>query len=242
MASEACCKPAPPAVDNAIGKEETVGGLPAYVTGSWESGAAVILVSDIYGYKSPLLRKLADKVAAQGYLVVVPDFLKGDPFTPKNNSNSLEGLREYWLPKHPPSEAAQALKAVVEDLKGKGIRYIGAVGFCWGGKVVALAGKDKLFNAIVQMHPSLADASDYEGLQSPIAVLAAPSDGVEKFIQILKARNDIEHFVKVYPGVEHGWTVRYDENDPEAVKKAEEAHTDMLAWLKKHVPTSVNSS
>jgi dienelactone hydrolase len=102
MASKACCKPAPPAVDNAVGKEETVGGLPAYVTGSWESGAAVILVSDIYGYKSPLLRKLADKVAAQGYLVVVPDFLKGDPFTPKNNSNSLEGLREYWLPKHPP--------------------------------------------------------------------------------------------------------------------------------------------
>jgi hypothetical protein len=49
MASEACCKPAPPAVDNAVGKEETVGGLPAYVTGSWESGAAVILVSDIYG-------------------------------------------------------------------------------------------------------------------------------------------------------------------------------------------------
>jgi hypothetical protein len=49
MASEACCKPAPPAVDNAVGKEETVGGLPAYVTGSWELGAAVILVSDIYG-------------------------------------------------------------------------------------------------------------------------------------------------------------------------------------------------
>jgi hypothetical protein len=49
MASEACCKPAPPAVDNAVGKEETVGGLPAYVTGSWELGAAVILVSEIYG-------------------------------------------------------------------------------------------------------------------------------------------------------------------------------------------------
>jgi hypothetical protein len=31
----------------------------------------------------------------------------------------------------------------------------------------------------------------YAGLQSPIAVLAAPSDGVEKFIPILKARNDV---------------------------------------------------
>ncbi len=31
----------------------------------------------------------------------------------------------------------------------------------------------------------------FAGLQSLIAVLAAPSDGVEKFIQILKARNDV---------------------------------------------------
>jgi dienelactone hydrolase len=36
------------------------------------------------------------------------------------------------------SEAAQALKAVVEDLKAKGIRYIGAVGFCWGGTILFL--------------------------------------------------------------------------------------------------------
>lgn len=45
----------------------------------------------------------------------------------------------------------------------------------------------------------------------------------------------IESFVKLYPGVSHGWTVRYNVDDEAAVKSAEEAHQDMLNWFTKHV-------
>ena len=44
-----------------------------------------------------------------------------------------------------------------------------------------------------------------------------------------------DSFVKIYPGVAHGWTVRYNVEDESAVKSAEEAHLDMLNWFTKYV-------
>lgn len=41
--------------------------------------------------------------------------------------------------------------------------------------------------------------------------------------------------MKIFPGVAHGWTVRYSLDDEIAVKSAEEAHGDMLNWFVKFV-------
>ncbi len=46
-------------------------------------------------------RKLADKVAAAGYFVVVPDLLRGDPLVLQAGPNPLAG-GQAWLAKHPP--------------------------------------------------------------------------------------------------------------------------------------------
>uniref|UniRef100_M8B411 Dienelactone hydrolase domain-containing protein n=1 Tax=Aegilops tauschii TaxID=37682 RepID=M8B411_AEGTA len=43
----------------------------------------------------------------------------------------------------------------------------------------------------------------------------------------------IAHFVKIFPGVSHGWTVRYKSKDAAAVKSAEEALADMVDWFNK---------
>lgn len=45
----------------------------------------------------------------------------------------------------------------------------------------------------------------------------------------------VKSFVKIFPRVKHGWTLRYNANDPSEVKAADEAHKDMLAWLIDHV-------
>lgn len=236
-----CCKPAPPAVDNASGKEEEFAGLSSYVTGSPSSTAVVLFVTDVFGYKAPLLRKLADKVAEAGYFVVVPDFFRGDPLVLLAGPNPYAG-GPAWLAKHPPSEAVPDVKKVVEELQSKGKSSVGLAGFCWGAKVGALVGKDHTFKAIVQLHPSKVEPSDYEEIKPAIAVLASPTDNAEIAEPILAAHNDIDSFVKVFPNVKHGWTCRYDENDPVAVADAEEAHKDMLDWYAKHLPVSVTAA
>lgn len=61
---------------------------------------------------------------------MVPDFLYGDPFTSENANRPLP----VWLTDHPPNEAFEDAKPVIEALKHKGVLSIGAASFCWGGE------------------------------------------------------------------------------------------------------------
>jgi len=45
----------------------------------------------------------------------------------------------------------------------------------------------------------------------------------------------VDSFVKIFPNVSHGWTVRYDPKDPKAVKAAEKAHDIMIGWFDKYL-------
>ncbi|KAF2583892.1 hypothetical protein F2Q70_00036617 [Brassica cretica] len=71
----------------------------------------------------------------------------------------------------------------------------------------------------------------------PIAILGAENDFltppalVKQFEEILASKPEVGSYVKIFPNVSHGWTTRYDINDPEAVKAAEEAHKEMLDWF-----------
>lgn len=49
------------------------------------------------------------------------------------------------------------------------------------------------------------------------------------------AKLQIDHFVKVFPGVAHGWAVRYSDDDAAAVTSAEEALRDMSHWFNKYL-------
>ncbi len=45
----------------------------------------------------------------------------------------------------------------------------------------------------------------------------------------------MDGYVKIFPKVAHGWTVRYSDEDEAAVKSAEEANQILLDWCVKHV-------
>ena len=59
-------------------------------------------------------------------------------------------------------------------------------------------------------------------------ILRYITHGILLFVQV-------DSFVKIFPNVSHGWTIRYDTEDPEAVKAAEEAHQILLDWFVKYV-------
>lgn len=172
--------------------------------------------------------------------MVVPDFFYGDPFVPGSAENPLAGLQD-WIKNHGPAKGFEDSTKVIEVLKGRGISTIGAAGFCWGAKPVVELSKGEVLKAGVLLHPGFVTVDDIEAVKAPLAILGAENDKisppalVQQFEAILSAKPEVDSFVKIYPGVAHGWTVRYDENDEVAVKHAEEAHVKMLEWFNKYL-------
>ncbi|CAM0955612.1 unnamed protein product [Alopecurus aequalis] len=212
-----------------------LGGLEAYVTGSRSAAHAVILASDYYGFQAPKLRKIADQVADEGYLVVVPDLLHGDPF-----KDAAKIPFKEWIKTHSPIEAAEKTKALIAALKKQGVSAVGVGGYCWAKVAVELS-KSTEIEVVVISHPSLVTVDDIKEVKHPIEVLGAELDGasppslVHQFEQALDQNKGIGHFVKIFPGVGHGFACRYDAKNPSAVKTAEEARADMLSWFNKYL-------
>ncbi|XP_028761187.1 endo-1,3;1,4-beta-D-glucanase-like isoform X2 [Neltuma alba] len=238
MSGPECCSN-PPTLNPAAGAGhvQKVGGIDTYVTGTADSKLAVLLIADVFGYEAPNLRKLADKVAAAGYYVVVPDFFHGDPFVPEKADRPLS----VWIKDHAPEKGIEVAKPVIEALKIEGVSAIGAAGFCWGAKAVVEVARHGLLNVAVLLHPSFVTVEDIKSVEIPITILGAeldkisPPELVKQFEQILSAKPAVPSFVKIFPQVAHGWTVRYNTEDAKAVSAAEEAHQDLLNWFAKHL-------
>lgn len=239
MSGPECCENPPNYICGAgvgTGHVQQLGGFNCYISGSVDSTRAVLLVSDVFGYEAPKLRKLADKVAAAGFYVVVPDFLRSDPRV-ANDERPLE----EWIKDHGPDQGFEDAKPVIEALKSKGVTKIGAAGFCWGAKVVMELAKYAYIQAAVLLHPSFVAVDDMHAVKVPISILGAeidrrsPPELVKQFEMALDAKPEVDAFVKIFPGVAHGWSVRYNDEDELAVKSAEESHQDMLGWFEEHL-------
>ncbi|ONK73720.1 uncharacterized protein A4U43_C04F34560 [Asparagus officinalis] len=217
------CRDNPPTRASGAGEGQVVddlGGLKAYVAGSPGAGIAVLLVSDIY---------------AAGFFAVVPDFLYGDPYVPDNAERPLP----VWIQSHKTDKAYEDAKSVISALRSKGITAMGAAGYCWGAKVVVELAKTPDIQAGVMLHPSFVTVDDIKDVKCPMAVLGAerdhvsPPELVKQFEEILAAKSEVDSFVKIFPRVAHGWSVRYKEDDEFAAKSAEEALENMLGWFVK---------
>ncbi|KDO74851.1 hypothetical protein CISIN_1g0314641mg, partial [Citrus sinensis] len=108
-------------------------------------------------------------------------------------------------------------------------------------KVVVQLAKHEFIQAAVLLHPSFVTVDDIKGVEVPISVLGAEIDQfsppalVKEFEEALTAKSEVDSFVKIFPKVAHGWSVRYNAEDEFAVKAAEEAHQNLLEWLTKYV-------
>ncbi|XP_048439443.1 endo-1,3;1,4-beta-D-glucanase-like isoform X2 [Pyrus x bretschneideri] len=203
MSGPQCCsnppilKPESYGVDNS---DEKLGGLNVYVAGSPNSKLAILLISNVFGYRVPNLRKLAENIAAAGFFVLVPDFFYGDPFVHDNNRSLA-----VWLQDHGTDKGFEDAKSIINALKGKGVSAIGAAGFCWGAKVVTELAKSDFIQAAVLLHPSFVALDDIQEVKVPIAIQGAeiddysPPELMKQFEQILAAKPEVDSFVKIVP-------------------------------------------
>ncbi|KAC9372044.1 hypothetical protein E3N88_45940 [Mikania micrantha] len=237
MSGPECCEN-PPGTSSGgeSGEIKQIASLKSYVSGNPDSKLGVLLIYDVYGYEAPKLRKIADKLASAGYYAVVPDCFFGDPSFLKLSYKSDQPNGSI-LP-NPGSDikpnsrklAVEFAKPVIHALQEKGISKIRAAGFCWGAKVVVEVAKDADIQVAAFLHPTFVTLDDIKGVKVPVAKLGpefdkiSPPQLVKPFVAALQAKPEVDHFVKIFPGVSHGWTVRYRDEDVTAVKSAQEAH------------------
>jgi dienelactone hydrolase len=123
---------------------------------------------------------------------------------------------------------------------------LGAVGFCWGGKHVALLAGDpegqKLIDAAFTGHPSMLDVpADIKKVRVPVSIAVGDKDNwlsvkqAEQVKEIVEALPDESRGeVVIYPGCGHGFCVRADHLNEDVAKQASEAEDQCIRWFEKH--------
>ncbi|PON80189.1 Alpha/Beta hydrolase fold containing protein [Parasponia andersonii] len=194
--SSSRCLENPPSLSSTsgAGTVQEVGGLKTYVTGPLHSNRAILLVSDVFGYDAPNLRYslLFDHVSIRKLadkFAAADQFLVVVPDFFYGDPIDLSNPdREGWLKVHNKEKGFEDAKQVIAALKSKGVSAIGA--------------------AEVKVHITILGAEIDK---------AAPPQQVKHFGEILSAKSEFDSFAKIFPGVAHGWTVRYNDEDHSAV-------------------------
>ncbi|MCJ1477880.1 hypothetical protein MMC13_006553 [Lambiella insularis] len=136
-----------------------------------------------------------------------------------------------------------------------------AVGYCFGGKYVLLLAaelphtvaqgqkqedeeqgivkKEPLIKAGAIAHGTLVTKRDFEAIKSPISMVCVENDQLfpDEVREAGKAyfeENHIEHEIKVYSGMPHGFAVVGEYEDAKIQSAQQSAFTQMVAWLEGH--------
>lgn len=234
------------------GGEKTVGGLPAYLAAPPAKNAtiaapksAIVLYSDIYGYRGNGTRLWADRLASLGYVAVVPDFFQGRSAAP----GPTQAEDRAFIIALPKSNVTRQAGSVISDIKKKypSIRKVAAYGFCWGGRyaaVVAGSGAGPAAaDAAVSYHAALISPDEFAAINRPVLFVNAAGDPLfnativaeaeKAAARNAKASPPVQVGFRTYEGVKHGFAVRAMPNDTVATAAAESAFQDGLAFLKK---------
>ncbi|CBX97142.1 hypothetical protein LEMA_P102730.1 [Plenodomus lingam JN3] len=158
------------------GEIRNIGGFPTYLSypsNTTKATKAILYISDIFGIPRPENRLLADSLAANGYLVVMPDIYYNDSIPVDTDESTLD--LSSWLPNHPPEGVDAVINSTLSYMRGElGMQRIGAVGYCFGGKFVPrwLREDEGLVDAGFIAHPSFMLDEDLMGVVGGLSIAA----------------------------------------------------------------------
>ena len=224
---------------------------------------ALIVIHEIWGLVDHI-KNVADRFAAEGYLVVAPDILSKSGVTPKAGqelhdlaTSSDEAtrtaaqplLREKLTAAHDPAYgewAVSQLGKVVDYLDSQpGIDgRIGVTGFCFGGSYTfALSAADPRVKAAAPFYGSPPAESDFAGIACPVHAFYGDRD--QRLIDGLPgvtaamAEAGVNFEATVYEGAQHAFF-----NDTNATSfdqaAAEDAWRRVLDFMSNSLVTPTN--
>ncbi|EXJ77658.1 hypothetical protein A1O3_09887 [Capronia epimyces CBS 606.96] len=226
------------------GTWEETGSLRSYITGPRDAKKAVIVVYDIFGPSSQIFQG-ADRISQHfaGSLVIVPDFFKGQALRPDQMSqvrDFIAGPGDFKLNAEVlGKDVVPAVRKLFPQIDEKGL---GALGLCWGAKIVVLAANADApefgpFGATAQAHPAGLDVEDAKKLKAPHLCLASKGedkDVVAAYAKVLAANP--ASLVQTYANMHHGWMgARGNLEDEENRVEYEKGYRQVAEFFSKHL-------
>ncbi|KAF1945518.1 alpha/beta-hydrolase [Clathrospora elynae] len=220
------------------GQLKNISGIQTYLSyppNYTTSTKAILHITDIFGL--PLLENklLADSLAANDYLVLMPDLFAGDAISVEQQEAGLN--LTSWFARHPPSEIDRVVKMIIGYMRGElGVERVGGVGYCFGGKYVPRfltgGGIDVGFIA----HPSGLTEGEVGGIGGPVSVAAGTLDA--SFNSTAKSRaesilnsNNVTFQSNLYYGAPHGFGVRVNQSVPQQVYAKQASFLQAVTWF-----------
>jgi carboxymethylenebutenolidase len=186
-------------------------------------------------------RDVARRLAKEGYVALVPDYLSRQGGTMKVNpqGRGLEKIRELipWQLVAEDTDSGYAYLRTLSDVRGD---RMGLVGFCWGGAMTfASATQVRGLRAAVVFYGRSPDPIELvKNIQAPILAHYGEKDlGVNKDIpptEEAMKKYEKSYTYKIYPGAQHGFhsDTNAERYHPEAAK---EAWAKTLEFFKKNL-------
>jgi carboxymethylenebutenolidase len=117
------------------------GQIPAYVAGSTDAKAAIIVIPEIFGVNEGIRTK-CESYAAEGYLAVAPDifwrFAPGVELNPDVEAELQEAFG--YFQQYDADRGVKDIEALIHWIRReKGIQKVGLVGYCLGGRMAYMA-------------------------------------------------------------------------------------------------------
>ncbi len=205
-----------------------------------EHRPVVVVIQEIFGVNK-VMRDIADWVAEQGFIAIVPDlFHRQEKGIQLTDQTEAEWARAFELYKGFNEDLGvddlKATVATTRKLDGSNGKT-GTMGFCLGGKLAYLMSTRSDADANVGYYGVGIENNISESPKHPLLLHIAEADehvspeAQKKIKAALKNNNHVE--IHVYPGQDHAFArVGGEHYNKEA---AELAHNRTLEFFKKHI-------
>ncbi|KXG54729.1 Dienelactone hydrolase [Penicillium griseofulvum] len=239
---DTCCTIGVKHEGEAKGHLQQIGDVEVYIPSpERSSNRAILLLTDVIGHRFINAQLIADQLAANGYLVVMPDLFHGDPVLLLNRPANFDLMA--WLkgpPGHLPNRVDPVVQAILEEMKSNmGCDRVGGIGYCFGGKYAVRLLHPGLCDVAYVAHPSFIDAEELQAIQGPLSIAAAETDifpaSKRHESEDILAKTGQPYQINLFSGVEHGFAVRADITKPTIRFAKESALLQAVAWFDQYL-------
>lgn len=224
-------------------RDELVHGYFSAPADMFEPLPAVIMIHEWWGLNDNV-RAMADRLAAEGYIVFAVDLYVGEV---AQTPDEARGLMMQAV--EDPDSANDNIRAAYDFVKRTaGAPRIGSLGWCFGGGWslnTARLFPDDLDASVIYYGQVTADEEVLRPINTPILGLFAAEDAGIKVASVEEFRDALERLrknyeVHVYPGVGHAFANPTGRNYDAAA--AEDAWKKTLEFLDRHLVASESAA